>query len=116
MSLNLFAEILPSIEEGYKRQVLSAAPTTEDESNGLFKMMRNPIRVVIPLPISLLDGATESLEAVCMRLSGIPWIDAAGLLTDPIKNADGEIMFDPSAEDMVAIEVTCKPFHAIRLS
>jgi hypothetical protein len=113
-------EIMPQVEEAYKETVLWSAlkdvPGDFGERSMLYKQSRlGEIRVIIPIPEDLMRGVT--ITALAEIVAQRDFVSKAGEFEENVLfDADGEPILNCLQQDMVGLEIFCKPLRDVRLA
>jgi hypothetical protein len=113
-------EIMLQVEEAYKETVLWSAlkevPGDFGERSMLYKQSRlGEIRVIIPIPLSIMEDVT--IPALAEIVTQREFVTKAGKFEENVLlDADGEVALDCHKQDMVGLEIFCKPLRDVRLA
>lgn len=113
-------EIMPQIEQAYKDMILVTASkfTSEDVEQGDLVRQQSKlgdIRIIIPIPLSIMEGATITAVAELVKQRG--FIAQAGELEDNVLlDEAGDVVLNCHQQDMVGLEIFCKPLRDVRLA
>jgi hypothetical protein len=73
------------------------------------------IRIIIPIPLSLMEGAT--ITAIAELVAQRDFVVRAGEFEDNVLFDDkGEAVLNCHQQDMVGLEIFCKPLRDVRLA
>jgi hypothetical protein len=113
-------EIMPQVEEAYKDVVLTMASklTREARERGNLVYQQSKlgeIRVIIPIPEQIMQGI--SVGDLADLLAQREFVTSAGKYEeDVIRDEAGDIQVNFFQQDLVAMEVLCKPLRDVRLA
>lgn len=113
-------EIMPQVEEAYKDVVLVMASklTREARERGRLVYQQSKlgeIRVIIPIPLSIMEDVT--IPALAEIVTQREFVTKAGKFEENVLlDADGEVALDCHKQDMVGLEIFCKPLRDVRLA
>jgi hypothetical protein len=113
-------EIMPQVEEAYKDTVLTMASrlTREARERGNLVYQQSKlgeIRVIIPIPGNIMQGI--SVDDLAELLAQREFVTSAGKYEeDVIRDEAGDIAVNFFQQDLVAMEVLCKPLRDVRLA
>jgi hypothetical protein len=113
-------EILPQVEEAYKETVLRSASELAPEEFGQgslsYKQSKlGDIRVIVPIPLAYLeDIPVEDVAKILRQHEFVASVEPYHRNT--IRDNSGKIMMDLRQDNLVALEVICKPLRDVRLA
>jgi hypothetical protein len=113
-------EIMPQVEEAYKESVLWSAqkltPKGFGQNSLIYTQSRlGEIRVIIPIPLNLMQDVT--ITALAELVAQRDFVAKAGEFEDNVLyNEAGEPILNCFQQDMVGLEIFCKPLRDVRLA
>jgi hypothetical protein len=113
-------EIMPQVEEAYKESVLVNTRKLTPEAFGRGTLVYaqsklGELRIIIPIPLIIMEGAT--ITAVSELVAQRDFVTRAGEFEENVLfNEDGEAILNCHQQDMVGLEIFCKPFRDIRIA
>lgn len=119
---DLVREILVRIPETYKWTVAQLGSRLSEEgppeSLHPFKVLGEPVRIVMPLPRWFLAEAGTTIERLAGLVQEHSLVTTARRYGEKVIRDDktGEIVTDFFKQDLEPLEILCKPFGEVELS